>query len=127
MTRTTKAGICMDYSFSRIMEFSTLPMVIKTIQSKFTQEEKKLSLAISENFMHTKELLYQTEYFKQLAEIIKKYEEVIIFGQTNAKFELLDVLVTDHLFDKIRIDLIMTDNLSEHQQNIFVRNHFLKN
>ena len=127
MSRTTKAGICMDHSFARIMEFSTLPMVIKTIQSKFTQEEKRLSLAISENFMHKKKLLHQTEYFKQLAEIIKKYEEVIIFGQTNAKFELLDVLVTDHLFDKIRIDLIITDYLSENQQNSFVRNHFLKN
>ena len=124
MTTTKNLGIWMDHSNAHLMEFSPDPMETKTIASKFTHEAKEHSLGKSEHLMHNKEQHQQSEYYKKLGEAIRNYEEVILFGPTDAKVELLNVLRADHRFVKIKIEIKQADKMTENQQHAFVREHF---
>ena len=114
----------MDHSVAHLMEFKTgIPDTI-TIESKFTHLDKERSLEKSEILSHNKENHQQAEYYKKLADEIKKYEEVLLFGPTDAKLELHNLLKADHAFSKIKIDIAQTDKMTDHQQQTFVREHF---
>jgi hypothetical protein len=119
-------GIWMDHSRAHVMEFTKDPIETKTIESKFTHGVKEQSLGKSENLMHHKEQHEQSAYYKQLGEIIKKYEAVILFGPTEAKSELLNTLKSDHLFAKIKIEIKQADKMTDNQQQAFVREYFSK-
>lgn len=124
MTNAKNLGIWMDHSTAHLMEFTTPTIETKTIESKFTHDEKANSLEKSENLMHNKEQHQQSEYYKRLGEVIKKYEEVILFGPTSAKAELHNILKADHNFAKIKIEVKQTDKMTENQQHAFVKEYF---
>jgi hypothetical protein len=126
MTTAKNLGIWMDHSNAHIMALTAGPMETTIIESKFTHGEKQHSLGSSENLMHHKEQHQQSAYYKRLGEIIKNYEEVILFGPTNAKVELFNTLRADRQFANIKIEVRQTDKLTENQQHAFVRDHFLK-
>ncbi len=55
--------------------------------------------------MHNKEQQQQSEYYKTLGETIKNYDDVLLFGPTNAKVELLNILKADISFSiKLKIE-----------------------
>ena len=122
-----RLGIWMDHSSAHLMEFTTYAFKTKTIESNFKHEEKEHSLTKSENLMHNKEQHRQSEYYKKLGETIKNYQDVVLFGPTDAKVELLNVLRKDHLFAKIKIEIKQADKMTENQQHAFVREHFSSN
>ncbi len=122
-----RIGIWMDHSTANLMEFSMSSMETKTVTSEFTHLVKEESLDKSEKLMHNTEQHQQSKYYKQLGEIIRNYEEVLLFGPTEAKAELLNILRADHRFEKIKIELKQTDKLTENQQHAFVRKYFSKN
>ena len=124
MTTVKKLGIWIDHSSAHLIEFSTEPIETKTIESKFTHEDKVQGLGNSEKHMHIKEQHQQSEYYKKLGEAIRNYEEVLLFGPTEAKVELFNILKADHLFAKIKIEIKQTDKMSENQQHAFVREYF---
>ena len=126
MVKEKRLGIYMDHSNAHLMEFSTEDMENVVIDSKFTNEEKKESLSKSEHVMHNKEQHEQADFYKKLGEKIRNYEQVLLFGPTNAKNELFNTLSSDHLFEKIKISVENSDKMSETQQQDFVRKHFLK-
>jgi stalled ribosome rescue protein Dom34 len=126
MVTAKSLGIWMDHSIAHLMEFTTLPIETKIISSKFTHGEKEHSLGKSENLMHNKEQHQQSEYYQRLGEAIRNYDEVILFGPTQAKAELLNLLRADHRFEKIKIEIKQADKMSEKQEHAFVRNHFSK-
>ena len=119
-------GICMDHSSAHLIEFTHNPMESKTIDSKFTHQSKEESLHKNENLMHNKEQHQQSAYYKELGNVIRDYEEVLLFGPTDAKFELFNLLKSDHNFSEINIVVKPTDKMTEHQQNAFVRDYFSK-
>jgi stalled ribosome rescue protein Dom34 len=96
----------------------------KTISSKFTHQEKEHSLSKSENLMHHKEQHQQHEFYKELGDVIKNYNEVVVFGPTDAKLELVNFLKQDHHFDNIKIEVKNADKMTEHQEYAFVKAHF---
>src|SRR5690349_16203487 len=127
MTATKNLGIWMDHKNAHLMEFTNETNEIKIITSKSTHEATGESQNKSENVMHNKEQNQQAEYYKLLGEAIKNYDEVILFGPTEAKSELLNILREDHRFEKINIQVKAADKMTENQQHAFVRNYFLKN
>jgi hypothetical protein len=127
MTVEKKLGIWMDHSSAHLIELTNNGMEERIIESKFTHDEKEASLNKSEYLMHNKEQHEQSDYYKKLGESIKPYKEVIIFGPTDAKSELLNVLRADHLFENIKIKMQPADKMTNNQQHAFVRNYFLKN
>jgi|ERR1017187_1290465 hypothetical protein len=126
MKNKRNLGICMDHSSAHLMEFTKESGESKTIESKFTHDVKENSLGKSEHLMHNKEQHQQAEYYRKLGEVIKEYDEVILFGPTDAKVELFNLLIDDHLFANIKIGFAQTDKMTENQQLTFVKNHFTK-
>jgi len=124
MTTAKDLGIWMDHTSANLMEFTADPIETKTIDSKFTHEEKEQTLGKSENLMHNKEQHEQADYYRELGEIIRNYDEVVLFGPTDAKVELYNILKDDHLFAKIKFEVIQADKMTENQQHAFVRKHF---
>lgn len=117
-------GIWMDHSNALLIEFTTLPMHSKNIASEFTHEKKGDSLDKSEKLMHNKEQGSQLAYFKKIENEIEKNTEVLLFGPTDAKKELLTVLKANHKFDHIVIEVKQTDKMTENQLFEYVRNYF---
>ena len=124
MIRSKYLGIWMDHSNANLMELTAATIETKTIDSTFTHEAKEESLSKSESLMHNKEQHQQSEYYKKLGDIIRHYKDVILFGPTNAKVELLNILRADHLFATIKIEVKQTGKLTENQQHAFVREYF---
>ena len=124
MTTKKSAGIWMDHANAHVMEITTGHDEAMIITSKFTHEEKEESLGKSEHGMHNKEQHERSAYYKKLSEVIKNYEDVLLFGPTDAKVELFNLLRADHLFEKITIGIKQTDKMTEKQQHLFVKNHF---
>ncbi|MEP7168525.1 MAG: hypothetical protein ABI855_04090 [Bacteroidota bacterium] len=124
MTTIKKIGIWMDHSSAHLMEYATEDIATNIIESQFTHQEKEHSFGKSENLMHNKEQHQQSEYFKKLGRVIKNYDEVILFGPTDAKSELFNILKADHNFAKIKIEVKPADKMTENQQHAFVKEHF---
>ncbi|MCP1385288.1 hypothetical protein [Runella salmonicolor] len=126
MTTSKKIGIWMDSESAHFMEFTDEPKQDAEIESTFTHEAKEISLGKNENIMHNKEQHQQADYYKRLGEVIKNYDEVLLFGPTNAKAELVNLLKTDHHFDNIKIEVMSTEKMTENQLHAFVKDHFSK-
>jgi hypothetical protein len=120
-------GIWMDHSSAHLMEFTIDPIETTTITSRFTHTEKAETMGKSEHVMHNKEQHEQSAYYKKLGDEIRNYEAVLLFGPTNAKSELLNLLKADHRFENIKIEVKQTDKLTENQQHAFVKEYFSKN
>ncbi len=121
-----KLGIWMDHSTAHVMEFSIDTIETEKVESEFTHQEKEHSLSKSENLMHNKEQQKQGAFYKHLADIIKNYDDVILFGPTNAKVELLNILNADHHFENIKIRVEQADKMTENQEHAFVKEYFAK-
>ena len=115
----------MDHSSAHLIEFTTDPIETTIIVSRFTHQDKEHSLLIKgESLMHQKEQHRQSEYYNKLGENIKNYKEVLLFGPTDAKTELFNVLRTDHRFANIKIEIKQSDKMTENQQHAFVKEYF---
>lgn len=124
MTTENRLGICMDHAGAHLIEFPTGTMETKNIESKFTHQEKADSIGKSENLMHNKEQHEQSDYYKKLGEVIRNYDEVILFGPTDAKAELYNTIKSDPRYAKIKIEIHQSDKMTENQEQAFVKEHF---
>jgi len=126
MSLVKKIGVWMDHSKAQLIEFAIENEDIKTMSSPFTHEQKEKTWGKNENLMHHKEQHQQAAYYKSLAEAIKGYDEILLFGPTDAKHELYNLLKKDAHFAKKVIDVEDAGKLSDNQQQAFVREHFAK-
>jgi hypothetical protein len=115
----------MDHAHAHLMEYADT-IVTKTVTSDSTHEEKEKTLQKGESMMHHKEQQQESEYYKVLGQSIKDYDEVLLFGPTNAKIELLNILKADLSFSKIKIETRPTDKMTQNQEHAFVRDYFSK-
>src|SRR5258705_9775770 len=105
MSIIKKIGVWMDHASAHLIEFSMDSSESTTVSSKFTHEQKEKSLGKNENLMHNKEQHQQLEFYKSLAEALKRYDELVIFGPTDAKTELYNLLKKDAHFAKKIIEV----------------------
>jgi len=124
MKNVKQMGIWMDHSTAFLMELINDKFVENTVVSEFTHEKKESSLRKGENLMHNKEHHQQLSYYKKLSDIIKNYEAVILFGPTDAKNELLNILKADHLFKNIKIEVKHSDKMTKNHMRDLVRSYF---
>jgi sigma54-dependent transcription regulator len=119
-------GIWLDHSIAYLTEYNGDTIEKETVKSTFTHQNKEETLNRSESSMHNKEQQTQRLYYQELAEIIKKYDEILLFGPTDAKLELFNMLKEDHRFDDINIEVENADKMTENQQHAFIKLHFSK-
>lgn len=116
----------MDHSSAHVMEYTRDPIETKTIESAFTHDDKAHTLSRSEKEMHNKDQHQEAEYYKYLGSIIRNYTDVILFGPTDAKVELYNLLKADHRFAGIKLKTIQKDKMTDNQQHAFVKEYFLE-
>jgi hypothetical protein len=126
MNVNKKLGIWMDHASADIILFSKKAVKLDTILSNFTHQDKTETFAKGEKKMHNKEQQQQAEYYELLGNEIKNYDEVLLFGPTDAKTELLNILKEDKHFDAIKIEIQQTDHITDNQKLAVVNAYFLK-
>lgn len=124
MIKKTKIGIWMDHSVANIIDYPATPILTRTIECNFTSKAKEEALTRGESTMHTKEQGEQADYYRELADLIRKYDEVLLFGPTEAKTELYNTFKDNHLFSKIKVGIRPADKMTENQQHAFVSSYF---
>ena len=123
-TTSRKLGIWMDHSNAHPIECSGPAGDMATTEISFVNTSKDADMARGEHMMHNKEQQLDKDYYKKLGELIKDFDEIILFGPTNAKSELMNTLKSDHHFDKIHIDIRQSDKMTNNQQHAFVKEYF---
>lgn len=114
----------MDHANAHLMEISIHTMISTLISSDFAQEEKEQAIKKSEHLMHNKEQQSTTKYYDQLKVIIQQYNDVLLFGPTNANVELYNLIKQDHHFDQIHIKVEHADKMTIKQEHAYVTDYF---
>ncbi|WP_244214224.1 hypothetical protein [Pedobacter jejuensis] len=117
----------MNHSVANLMDYPASPILTRTVECAFTTKAKEESLTRGESTMHTKEQGEQADYYKKLGELIRKYDEVLLFGPTEAKTELYNTFKDNYLFSKIKVEIRSADKMTENQQHAFVKTYFESN
>ena len=123
MNNIRKLGIWMDHSNAYLMELAN-DIIVQRVVSELANPDAEFNFYKGEKLTHKKEQHLQLSYYKKIGEIIKKYQDVILFGPTDAKNELLNQIKTDHLFEDIKIEVKNSDKMTEEQMKTFVRDYF---
>jgi hypothetical protein len=119
-------GIWMDHSNAFLLEMVNDTIETNSVVSELSDPEAEFNFYKGEKLIHKKEQHLQLSYYRKLGDIIKKYQEVVLFGPTDAKNELLNLIKTDHLFEDIKIEVINSGKMTESQMQTFVREYFKK-
>lgn len=121
MKTNNNVGIWMDHSTANLIDINSNN---NTINSEFTFDIKEEALSRSESLMHNKRQQLHEAYYKEIADVILKYDNVLLFGPTNAKTELHNYLKKDLHFKDVKIDIESADKMTDNEKDAFVRNHF---
>jgi 2-succinyl-5-enolpyruvyl-6-hydroxy-3-cyclohexene-1-carboxylate synthase len=127
MKTIKKIAVYMDHFTANIIEYANDAKEVKTIKSEFNHLEKEKILQKGESHLHNKEQDMQNMFYKKLREELLNYDEVLLFGATNAKTELSNILKADNKFTNVEIIVKNTDKLSDKKQIAFVNDCFYIN
>ena len=120
MKKIKQLAVWMDHSNALLMEYNN-----HTIESADMKIKKADDKDAHEIEVHSKEEQHnQSVFFKEISEIIRHYDDVLLFGPTDAKNELVNLLKENHLFENIKIELRNTDKLTENQIHAYAHEYF---
>jgi stalled ribosome rescue protein Dom34 len=118
-------GIWMDHSIAHLTALQNDTVVSRTIEAdSFIREDESVN-SKDESLIQNKEKNDLSNYFNQLVQVIKDYDEVLLYGPTEAKSELFNQIENDHNLNKIKFTLKTTDKMTENQQEAFVKDFFI--
>lgn len=124
MSTKKKIGIWMDHSEAHLMDYEKESFRRAIIANSFTKDEEEIALQKSEYLMHNKRQQHEAGYYKEIGNEISNYKEVLLFGPTDAKSELHNVLKADLKFENIKIKVKAGDQMTDNQKLAFVNSHF---
>jgi len=131
MKEIKQLGVWMDHSHAYLMEMKANVIVTNCIVSESLLHDHDKSLGDERKYVdfndnYKKEKQERTNYYNKISEIIKNYEEVILFGPTDAKNELLNIMEADHLLGDIKIEKKNADIMTENEMHALVIEYFKK-
>ena len=128
MTKTKaikQLGIYMDYSNAYLMELIDKNIVSRNIEFESNGKDVHVnSLKQTETASSNIKRHLQSAYYLELCEIIRNYNQVVLFGPAQTKDELFNLLEFDHNFDTIKIKNINTDKMNEIQIHNFLKEYY---
>ncbi len=125
MKNTKRIGVWLDHTKALIIEEKNSTITSYAMES-ISREGENQNFGMDENLKQNTEQDQLSDFFKRITEVLKGYTEVLLFGPTDAKTELHNILKQDRHFDNVKIDVEITDNLTENQMHEFVKEHFEK-
>ena len=126
MKAKKRIGIWMDYTSAQIYENASGEYLLTTLESNFVMPVKQDVKLHSESLLHNKENQTDQAYFKDLIELIKGYDEVLLFGPTKAKTALYNRIKADPKFNKIYIETHDADKMTSKQILAYIKDFFSK-
>lgn len=123
MKTTKRLGIWMDHSTANLIEFTDEKTAPIEVDAQVGEQDEPLN-ARDETMIQNKDQNELSDFYKRISEVIRDYDEVLLFGPTHAKDELNNILKDDHHFDEVKIEIKPADNMTENQQEAFVKEHF---
>jgi hypothetical protein len=123
METKRKLGIWMDHSSAHFIDSTFESMSSATLEAQIGEQDEPLN-TLDESMIQNKEQNQLSVFFKKISEVITDYDEVLLFGPTDAKTELLNVLKNDRHFEKIKIEAKTADKMTENQMHSFVNDYF---
>ena len=123
MKTKKQLGIWMDHSIAHLIEVENDQMATDTITAKVGEQDEPLDKR-DETLIQNKEQNELADFFSRISDVIINYDEVLLFGPTNAKTELINKLKEDHHFDDIKIEVKAADKMTKNQLQAFVHEHF---
>lgn len=127
MKATKRIGVWMDYSVARLIEFtSNQNFKVTVVESNATGLDTQEGLQHSENVLNNKISRTLSAYYKELIELVKNYDEIVLFGPTKAKLELYNMIREDHKYDHLKIETKSADKMSYQEQHEFIQEYFSK-
>jgi len=124
MNKVKQLGIWMDHSKAILIELYDHKLFSKEIVFKQTPSEAE-NVDTHEVMMHSKEQNHnQSVFFKEISDAIRNYHNVLLFGPTDAKNELFNLLKADHNFADTTIELKTTDKMTTTEKQEYVVRYF---
>ena len=117
------------HSLHPLMEMKANVIVTNCIVSETMLHDHEKSLTngreyvdFNDNFK--KEKQERANYYSKISDVIRNYKEVVLFGPTDAKNELMNIMQADHLFEDIKIEKIDADKMTENEMHALVIEYF---
>jgi len=124
MNKVKNLGVWMDHSKAILIELYDHKLISKEIVIKQTPLEIE-NVDTHEVKEHSKEQSHnQSVFFQEITDTIRNYRNVLLFGPTDAKNELFNLLKADHNFANTIIELKTTDKMSTIEKQEFVIQYF---
>ena len=124
MNKVKNLGVWMDHSKAILIELYDHKLISKEIVIKQTPLEIE-NVDTHEVKEHSKEQSHnQSVFFQEITDTIRNYRNVLLFGPTDAKNELFNLLKADHIFANTIIELKTTDKMSTIEKQEFVVQYF---
>lgn len=117
-------GIWMDHSNADLIELSNEKVIKKTLKIAPAFLGPLENLRLNESLITNKEQNHLTDFYQRISDVIKNFDEVLLYGPTQAKTELFNKLKKDIHFDRIKIDVHPADKMTDNQQEAFVKKYF---
>lgn len=121
-----RLGIWMDHTTAYCMEYAVDNYEVTTMQADHVSVMNQQQLLRSESALHNKEKQTQQVFYKSLMELIREYDEVLLYGSSNAKTELYNLIREDHRFNTIKIETKSAPKMSFKEQHAFIVDYFSK-
>ena len=131
-----KTGVWLDHSQAHFIDVSKGPAIVVTIYSdkesqvRFSGEEGTGTRlgnnrsTNSEHHKHNRQQDIMQEYYRVLADRLKNFDDIFLFGSTTAKDELYNKLKADKQFADKTINVRPADHLTENQMVAEVKKFF---
>ncbi|MEI6312648.1 MAG: hypothetical protein WCP57_10340 [Bacteroidota bacterium] len=123
MQQTKNLGVWLDHASAKLIDLDD-NVNNHSIVSSFDAHTKEDALSRSENIMHNKEHQMHEAFYKKIADVVVKYNHVLLFGPTDAKDELHNYMKKDLHFKDIKMDMQTTDKMTDIEKYDIVKKHF---
>lgn len=131
-----RIGVWLDHHKANFISFEPLNEHVQTIYSNLDPNQIRVdgegadgtrwAWAASNNEYHKNHKAMQEldKYYDTLSKLLEEYDEVLLFGPTDAKKELKNKLASNKHFKNKAIHVESSDHLSENQMLAYVRDYF---
>ena len=124
MKATKRLGIWLDHTTARAVEYNTENQQVQTLKSDLQGLDDQDSAQHSESLLHHKENQHLKAFYKEIIDVLKEYDEILLFGPTTAKTELFNLIREEHKYDHLKIEVKSAEKMSPPEEHAFVVNYF---
>ena len=124
MIKIKQLAIFMDETNALLMELYNHMIVSRNIIFKSKENEEFIEYNYSEPLISNDIEWHHSVYLKEISDIIKNYQQVLLFGPTKNKELLYKLLNADEQFKNIKIESIDTKKLTDFQIHNFVLDYY---